>query len=88
VPLSSSSSSWSRSPIGESVITTNNDNTKNNKSNPYASLAGLLLKIGAIIVTSYVASIILTRLLIPTQGGDEINAMALGNANKRLITLL
>lgn len=81
-----SSSWWSNtSPVGQSA-----NNTKQSKSNEnaVANIVGLLLEIGAIIVTSYVASLFLTKLLKPLQGDEEHNAAALGKAENRLVKLL
>lgn len=80
---------------GGGPISNNNNNhpgdakvSSKAKTSPYAALIGLLLEIGAIVVTSYVASMLLTRLLKPLQGDEENNAVALGNAEKRLVKLL
>jgi SpoVK/Ycf46/Vps4 family AAA+-type ATPase len=86
-----SSSWWSKtSAVGQSATTIDGSSStsqKRSKDSPYAAVIGLLLEIGAIIVTSYVASLILTRLL--KQGGDdETNSAALGAAENRLIKLL
>lgn len=96
VSSSSSSSSWwsKTSPVGQSTPSTNGTSSSTSQkgskdgSSPYAALVGLLLEIGAIIVTSYVASLLLTRLLKPLQGDDETNSVALGAAEDRLVRLL
>ncbi|CAJ1955816.1 unnamed protein product [Cylindrotheca closterium] len=85
VQSSGSSSTWwsNASPVGQSATKTSKD-----KENAIAGLVGLLLEIGAIIATSYVASIFLTKLLKPFQGEDEQNAASLGRAENRLVKLL
>jgi SpoVK/Ycf46/Vps4 family AAA+-type ATPase len=87
-----SSAWWSKtSAVGQSAMTTDGSSStsqKSSKDSPYAAVVGLLLEIGAIIVTSYVASLVLTRLLKPLQGDDETNSVALGAAENRLVKIL
>ncbi|KAL3929317.1 MAG: hypothetical protein SGBAC_012264 [Bacillariaceae sp.] len=85
VQSSGASSSWwsNTSPVGQSTTKSSKD-----KENAIAGLVGLLLEIGAIIVTSYVASLFLTKLLKPFQGEGEPDAAAMGKAENRLVKLL
>eukprot|EP00980_Cylindrotheca_fusiformis_P023207 scaffold10220_cov148-Cylindrotheca_fusiformis.AAC.5 len=81
---SSSSSYWSKtSPVAQSK-----NSTKDGNGGAFAAVAGLLLEIGGIVVTSYVASLLLTRLLKSIQGEDENNSEVLGAAEQRLVQIL